>query len=134
MFCSKCGKQINDGSAFCSSCGFSLQGKPAASNQPSGPSPNYARIKEAHDHSKTTKVLGIIAAILSFGIGIFFSIAVWVRCSGGGLLIKPPNASQEERYLIKSTEKNYKVAKTLARLPLAAIGICILIVGIGIAF
>ena len=40
MFCEKCGKEIKEGSAFCTSCGAPVQGKPAAAeSQPSAPVP-----------------------------------------------------------------------------------------------
>lgn len=37
MFCSNCGKQIEDGAAFCSGCGTSLNSKPQPTVQTSPP-------------------------------------------------------------------------------------------------
>ncbi|MBQ7906635.1 MAG: zinc-ribbon domain-containing protein [Clostridia bacterium] len=135
-FCSNCGKELNTGAAFCSSCGAAVNGGVAGAapvyTTTRGMSDNYSKIKAEYDRARGTKVLGVWAAILCFGIGIFFSIGVWTRCSNISIYnIK--NVSPEERYMIEETDRQYELARKLARVPIAAIGICIIMTGILIA-
>ena len=73
MFCSKCGKKVSEGAAFCSSCGSPMEG---AQELPANAQPVYYMPykKPGNGLSIAGMVLGIIAAVYSFS-------AILVACS-----------------------------------------------------
>lgn len=69
--CSKCGKNMQDGVAFCTDCGQPLN----APMQPNFTQTTYSNYPiKVTDNSKVIKVLGIISASLFFFIAFIFLI------------------------------------------------------------
>ncbi len=73
MFCSKCGKQNNDGASFCGNCGNRLAGAPAAQAIPTPVAPTaapYVASTAPVGQLKTNRGLikFILLSIITFGI------------------------------------------------------------------
>ena len=77
-----------------------------------------AAINEFAKKARSLKTLGIFAAILMFGIGIFLSIGIWV--SKAKIPAVTPSNAVEEQMLAKAI-KDYNLAKKLAILPVIAL-------------
>ena len=132
MFCSKCGKEINDEAVVCPSCGC------ATANFSHSPTPqkvsysnDYLRIHEFFVQATTIRNLGIAAAILMFGIGIIFSIIIWVKEPQ----VQVPEVSTvnpNELAELEDGKRRLQLGQRLASLPIIAIGVCIAIVSIAV--
>lgn len=77
MFCSKCGKEIQDGAAFCSSCGQAVQGTDGGSLNDSRPQIIYVnQIKNSAAQcpadEKQKKLTATVFYIISALISVFF--------------------------------------------------------------
>ena len=119
MFCSKCGKEIFNEAVVCPSCGCATGNYPHGNNY----SNYYLAISEFARKSNTIKILGILAACLCFGIGIIFSIIIWIQTSS---IVIPNITTNNPKELADFglEKKRIDLGKKLAGLPLIAIGIC----------
>ena len=126
MFCIKCGKEMSDDANFCPACGFAigdnLKSKSSVNNETKAHTDDYSRIKDFSDAATAIKILGILSAALMFGIGIIFSIIIWVR-SKKIVIPEITTTNPEEIVLFESAKRKYNLGKSLAGLPLIAIGI-----------
>ena len=78
MYCQKCGKEINDNSTFCSSCGASTDGSTQTNNIP-----NYGPQNNAYVYSREkSNGVGIILGFFIPGLGHLYAGKI-----GKGLLI-----------------------------------------------
>lgn len=127
MFCSKCGKEIDDAAMICPSCGCATinfaqaQSAPKASN-----SSDYLAISNFYSQAKTIRNLGIVAAILMFGIGIIFTIVIAVKARS----IPIPEVStndQRELALLEDAKRKLALGRKLAALPMLALSLCMFI-------
>ena len=92
-YCSKCGKLIDDGSAYCPSCGAAAGGQSEAPNQ--NWINNYGPSINAHNSSQglggtltIILVLGIIWAIISIVSAVMcFTVGSFYYFFGGGFVI-----------------------------------------------
>ena len=137
MFCTKCGKEIFDEAIMCPHCGcatsnYNRAAQPQQQSSSSIYSENYPALKAFSDQAKSLQTLGIIAAILCFGIGIFFSIVIWVKQG-----FKPQETIPEFHLTLPNEIAEYEAAKkrwikagNLATIPVLGI---IAGIGIGIA-
>lgn len=125
MFCKNCGQQISEGTKFCPNCGSMND-----SIVNTAPNPNhtedYVTIHNFHERAKSIQTLGIVAAVLMFGIGIFFSIAIWVMAKNT-TVPTITTTNPVERAEFEDAERKFKLGQSLAGLPLIAIGLCIAI-------
>jgi uncharacterized membrane protein YvbJ len=143
MFCTKCGKNIDDNLMYCPACGSptSLQAQQPVQNQYNQPiiqqpyqnqqnqyagmpgfAGNYPAVSDFADQAKSLRNLGIAAAILMFGIGFIFSIIIFVKSKK----LKVPelfNPTPDEMKILEDGKKKLKTAKILAILPFIAFGI-----------
>lgn len=72
--CSSCGKEIMDQAVICPHCGCATA---KFNSQPTSQfSSDYPAIRACAEQARQIKILGIISAVLMFGIGIIFSIIV----------------------------------------------------------
>lgn len=85
-----------------------------------GPTTASIEISNFAEKAKRNKTLGIVAAVLMFGIGIFFSIAIWASKLQVPQVV--PSNPIEQQMLDKAIKDN-NLAKKLAALPLIAIGL-----------
>ena len=133
MFCSKCGKEINDAALICPACGCATSNytQPTVQHQVTA-SADYPAIKEFDSQASTIKTLGIFAAILMFGIGFIFSIIIKVK-SSGIVIPQVTTTDPKEIAMLEEAKRKLDVGNRLAALPLIAIGICIIIVTISVA-
>ncbi len=146
MFCPNCGNNIEDNLVNCPVCGSptGVQVQPPVQNQYNqynqpmmqqpyqyqqnqyagmpGFSPNYPAISDFVDQAKSLRTLGIVAAVLMFGIGFIFSIMIFVKAKKLNVpeLFCP---TPEEIAQLEAAKKKIKTAKILAILPLVAIGL-----------
>ena len=119
---------------ICPLCGCATSNFTQTQAQPKdSSSSDYLAISNFHSQAKTIRNLGIAAAILMFGIGIIFSIIIWVK-SGSVIVPTITTNDQRELALFEDAKRKVDLGKRLAGLPLLAIGLCIIIVTIGIAF
>lgn len=125
-YCSSCGKEIMDQAVVCPHCGCATA---KFASQPSNQFSNdYPAIRAFAEKAKRVKVLGIIGAVLMFGIGIIFSIIIWVMKSN----ITPPivnTTNNQEIAELEKAKRDLDLGFRLSGLPLIALGISILIVG-----
>ena len=78
MYCQRCGKEINDSSTFCSSCGASTNGNAQTNNIP-----NYGPQNNAYVYSREkSNGIGIILGFFIPGLGHLYAGKI-----GKGLLI-----------------------------------------------
>ena len=87
---------------------------------------NQGAILDYADEAKSIRNLGIVAAILMFGIGFILSIIVFVKSSK----LKEPqlfNPTPDEIAQIEAAKKKLKTAKILAILPFVACGLSFII-------
>ena len=134
MFCSKCGKEINDEAVICLFCGCATSNFASTQAQPqSSCSSDYLAISNFYAQAKTIRNLGIAAAILMFGIGIIFSIIVMVKQRSITIPSIITN-DQRELALFEDAKRKFKLGKTLACLPVIALGLCLMIASIGWGF
>lgn len=132
-FCSKCGKELMDEAVVCPGCGCPTGGYSQNHSNPSSYSSDYPIVKEFASKARTVKNLGIVALILCCGIGIFFSIAIWVM-AGGGIRIDKfniPNVNLSDPREIAEFEeakRNMALGKKFAAVPYSVVIICLAIV------
>ena len=68
MYCVRCGKNIDEGSKYCTSCGYPVNGK----------------VKEEHETKDNAQVISILGMIFSFiitVIGLILNIISICKCS-----------------------------------------------------
>lgn len=136
MFCSKCGKEIMDEAVICPSCGCPTNNFSAQS--PAQPTVNiyssdYPIIKEFAEKAKTIKTLGILATIFMLGIGLIFSIIIWLsakKIAIPEITTTNPNEIAE----FESAKRKYALGCGLSFMPITGIGISIIIGMIVMAF
>lgn len=131
MFCPTCGKEINSAAVICPHCGCYTNNN-QNNNAPyqQSTSSDYLVISNFHSQAKTIRNLGIVAALLMFGIGFIFSIIIAVKAPS----VQIPNITtvdQKELALYEDAKRKLDLGKRLAACPLIAIGICIIIATIG---
>ena len=125
MFCSKCGKEILNEAVICPNCGCATNNYHThISPQPQSisSSADYMAITQFYEHATTLRNLGIVAAILMFGIGIIFSIIIWVKAKS----IQIPEVqttNPQELAQLETAKHRYKTANTLASLPIFGIAL-----------
>ena len=126
MYCSKCGKEIMDEAVICPNCGCptsNYSAIPTTQNTTKTYSKEYPIIKEFVEKANSIQTLGIIATVLMFGIGIIFSILVWVKASQ----ITIPDietTNPKEVAEIESAKRKVELGKKLAMFPVVAIFVC----------
>lgn len=123
MFCSKCGKEIADEAIICPMCGCATANyhQPTAvhDTQPqnnSTYSQDYIALKEFEETVNSLYATSIIALVLFLGIGIIFSIAVWLKAktiSIPSITTTNPN----EIAMFESLKRKLKKALTFAYMP-----------------
>ena len=74
MFCSKCGKQISDGSTFCPVCGAQLNA-PGASNAPNASSYNAAQ-QTREPRLNTMCLVGFVISCISLLLNFFGLVGI----------------------------------------------------------
>lgn len=129
MFCSKCGKEIDDAAMICPSCGCATsnftqaQSAPKASN-----SSDYLVISRFHSQAKTIRNLGIAAAILMFGIGFIISFIISFIIWGKYKAIEIPTINttdQKELALFEDAKRKLEYGRRLSYLPVLTLGLCL---------
>ncbi len=146
MNCPNCQHINEDNASFCSVCGSSLTAQPQFTKpqftqpqftkpqftQPQFTQPQYGQpqygypgmvnpeIEEFAKKAKTIKILGILAAVLMFGIGIIFSIVIWIT-KAPVPFASPGNPVEAQ--LIQQAIKDRELGKKLAGLPLIGLAI-----------
>lgn len=87
---------------------------------------NQGAILDYTDEASSIRNLGIVAAVLMFGIGFILSIIVFVKASR----LKEPqlfNPTPEEIAQLENAKKKLKLARILAILPFVACGLSFII-------
>jgi|GEM_PF-1416182 len=148
MICNRCGNTINDNSAVCPACGspvappqpnpYAQQNPYAQPNPYSQPNPYvqpnpYAQqcygapaffsqqaYSEFNKKATDLRTFGILATVLMFGIGLVFSIIIWIS---GASLKEPvyPPQSPQEAMLLEEGRKKLKTARILAIMPIVGL-------------
>ena len=154
--CPKCGKQLPDETIYCPGCGSAAGNSYAGGNAYNGnnayannnaygnnnfyaggnpyatpgPSMDYMAIRQFSEKAKTIRNFGIIAAILMCGVGIIFSIVIWVMMNG---LTEPfvTTTNPYELAALESARKDLKLGKILSFLPVGVLVLSFMIGFIG---
>ena len=129
-FCSKCGKEIMDEAVICPNCGCATGNYAPKANDCSD---DYIVIKEFLSKANTIKTLGILAAVLCFGIGIIFSIIIWAQTSNIAIP-EITTSNPKEIADFELAKRRIDLGKRLAGIPLIAIGLCIFVTPFLVAF
>lgn len=68
MYCSNCGKPVQDGTRYCPNCGAPLNGAPAPDPAPSGyvPQPPQPAAKKSGIPKAVSAIIGIVAGVTAF--------------------------------------------------------------------
>ena len=115
MYCSKCGKIIDDEAVICPGCGCATANyeKLNKKEENSSYSEDYVKIKEFEEAAKSIHTLGIISLVLCLGIGIIFSIATWVKIKNTTIpKISPKNPN--EKSIFERSKRNLKTGLTFS--------------------
>ena len=124
MFCSKCGKEIADEAIICPTCGCATanyhQAFPNQNAQPqtnSAYSQDYIVLKEFEEKVNSLYAISIVALVLFLGIGLIFSIAVWVKAKAISI---PTNTTTNpnEIAMFESIKRKFKKGLSFANAPL----------------
>ena len=129
MFCSKCGKEINDEALICPACGcatMNFHTAQAAQPQQNVYSSNYLPIHEFAVQAANIRNLGIAAAILMFGIGIIFSIIIFIKAPKIAVP-EAANANPNELAELEDAKRKLNLGQRLAALPIIGIGLCLFV-------
>lgn len=129
MFCSKCGKEIMDEAIVCPNCGCATNNYKSQQQQNVHTTVNtysddYLAIIQFSEQARILRNLGIAAAICMFGIGIIFSIIIWIKSSN----IKPPEIKTTnpiELAEFETAKKRFDSGVDLAALPIIGLAICV---------
>ena len=126
MFCSKCGKEILDEAVVCPSCGCPTSNYTQNTNDCSN---DYIAIQEFARKAKNIRTLGILSAIFCFGIGIIFSIIIWVQSK---TIVVPEINTTNPKELVEfeNAKRHLKIGSTLSTMPIMALGISLMIAAI----
>lgn len=122
-YCSKCGKEIMDEAVVCPGCGCATSNYTPRTNDCSD---DYVAIQEFARKAKTIRTLGILAAVFCMGIGIIFSILVWVQSKK----VTPPKittTNPKEIVDFENAKRNLTLGGILSTIPLIAIGVLLII-------
>lgn len=126
-YCSSCGKEIMDQAVICPHCGCATAN---FNSQPTSQfSSDYPAIRAYAEKAKQIKVLGIIGAVLMFGIGIIFAIIVLCQTAK----IKEPAVSTtnpQETAELEKAKRDMLLGQKLSALPMFVFAILIDIVGV----
>ncbi len=127
MFCQKCGKEINNEAVVCPECGCPTNNfsRIRCEEKINESSQDYLSIHEFYSQATTIRNLGIAAAILMFGIGIIFSIIIWVKQSH---LNEPEVTTTNVKELaeLEDAKRKIKLGIRLSALPLIGLSLCII--------
>jgi len=132
MFCSKCGKEIMDEAVICPNCGCATNNYNAPQqsiNTTNTYSDDYLTIKQFAEQARNFRNLGIAAAVLMFGIGIIFSIIIWIKLSS----INVPEVQTTnpiELAELETAKKRFKLAVNLSAFPIVGIALSFMIGGL----
>ncbi len=130
MFCSKCGREIMDEAVVCPNCGCATNNYATNNAYPSTAySKDYTAIKMFYDEARTLRNLGIVAAVLMFGIGIIFSIIIWIKSSS----IQEPKVTTTnpaELAVLETAKKYYNSARNLSSLPIVGMALGFILGGL----
>ena len=137
MFCSKCGKEIMDEAVVCPNCGCATNNyseqQQSINTTTNSYSDDYLVIKQFYEKATTLRNLGIAAAVLMFGIGIIFSIIIWIKSSSIQVPeIQPTNPVELAE--LETAKKRLKTATNLAPLPIVGIALGFMIGGMSAMF
>lgn len=127
MYCSKCGKEINDEAMICPECGCATKNYYAMSAPvEQANTSDYIKIHAFHEKAKSLRNLGIVAAVLMFGIGIIFTI-IMAFMSRGCVAPTVTTTNVKELAELEEGKRYLKTANILGVLPFFAIIICFLV-------
>ncbi len=126
-YCSSCGKEIMDQAVICPHCGCATA---RFASQAPGNTEEYPAIRAYADSAKTVKVLGIVSAVLMFGIGVIFAIIATVKISQIG---EPTFATQnpQELALIEKAKGDIKLGRILSALAFIGLGLAVAVIAFG---
>lgn len=126
-YCSSCGKEIMDQAVICPHCGCATA---KFASQAPGNTAEYPAIRAYADSAKTVKVLGIVSAVLMFGIGVIFAIIAAVKIYQIG---EPTFATQnpQELALIEKAKGDLKLGRILSALAFLGLGLAIAVIAFG---
>ena len=131
MFCSKCGKEIMDEAIVCPNCGCATNNYAAPKTVQevtitNSYSNDYVAIKKFSEQARTLRNLSIFAAVFMFGIGIIFSIIIWIK-AGSIKIPEVQTTNPVELAELETAKRHLKLANSLACLPIIGIGLGIMI-------
>ena len=141
MFCSKCGKELNDEAVICTGCGCptknynagALKDTPVSSPSNSAPAaaPGFyssadslaAQVATYSQEVNSIWVLSLLSLILCLGIGFIFGIISIVKSKNLPSLTSEPT---DQRLIMEYETARHKL-KTANKMLLAGIVICVLV-------
>lgn len=125
MFCSKCGKEIMNEAVICPNCGCATNNYQVA-NTVNVCSDDYPKIKDFREKADKVRMLGIFAAVFMFGIGLIFSIIIWVTMSKV-TIPEITTTNPKEIVEFESAKRKYTLGQSLAALPLFGLALSVFI-------
>lgn len=124
-----------DEAVVCPNCGCATNNYQSATTKSTSTSiysDDYPIIKDFAEKANTIRTLGIFAAVLMFGIGLIFSIIIWITI-GKVTVPEITTTNPNEIAEFESAKRKYALGKRLSGLPLIALSLC-LFIGMFIAF
>src|SRR5450756_1083891 len=105
MFCTKCGKEVPEGSAFCTNCGAQMAEAqpPGAAPPPPGPAPAQAAVPVTKPKSNKTLIgvmIGVVALLVIVAVVLVLVFAVF----------KGNDTAKAKEYMKKGDKKRQSVA------------------------
>lgn len=127
-FCTKCGKELLDEAVICPHCGCAVGDLSNTVNKNSnGYSDDYLKIREYCSQAKTIRNLGVVSAVLIFGIGFIFAIVVIIKAKKlQEPIITTTNTNELAEF--EDAKRKIKLGNNLACISLALLIICMFVI------
>ena len=128
-FCSKCGQQLFDEAVICPACGCPTENQSNFTASRASTNEIIA-IRAFSEKATVIRNLGIVAAILMFGIGIIFSIVILILAPEPRRFAETTitTANPLELAEFESAKRKLQLGLNLALLPFLGLAICFFIV------
>lgn len=117
MFCSKCGNKVSEDALFCSRCGYNIASHHSSASAQTAYSQDYIALKAFEEKVNSIYIVSVVALVLLFGIGLIFSVVVWIKAKSTFI----PNVTTTNPYevaMFESLKRKLKKALAFSNAPM----------------